>query len=474
MRFHDREYEMEELNRVWKLSLKSTHLTVITGRRRVGKTELVKQFSKDKEYLYFFIGRKNMSLLLEELSSITATKIRHAPTFIEFDEFLKFLLNNLKPGTIIFFDEFQNFKYVDKTVFSDFQKIFDEYKNRTKVYVIVAGSHISLMNRIFSGEKEPLFGRATEKYTLKPLPFRMVSKILSELGIDKKDEQVRWYSVFGGMPKYYVVAEEQGLKGQDIFTALKLLLFRDFAPMADEVRNVLTEEFGSEHPTYFSILESVALGNHEMSAIADRSGINIKSISKYLGLLVKDFEYLDYAVPITERHPWKSKKGRYFLNNNFFSFYFKYVYRNRSYYEIGDYDILMEKIKKDFNVFTGMVFEKISREFIVEKRAMLPFQFEKIGRQWGKFRGEKGKNTYEIDLVALNEGTKEIMFCECKWKDVTAREAEDILDWLKIKSRYVPWNSGERKEHFGIIARKIRGKAGLRRKGYLVFDLGDF
>ena len=279
MKFHNREPELKELERVWKLCDTSMHFTVISGRRRIGKTELVKQYCRKKEYLYFFIGRKNLPLLLEELSLIARDKVGRFPTLVKFDDFLELLLNSLPKKTVIFFDEFQDFKYVDESIFTDFQKVFDRNKNKAHTHIIVAGSHVSLMTKIFSGSKEPLFGRATEKYTLKPLSFGAVSQMLEDMGVKEIEDRIKWYSVFGGVPKYYVIAEEQGV-GDDIFQALKVLLFNDFAPLRDEAKSVIVEEFGSEHPSYFSILEAVALGNSEMTTIANKAGVNIKSISK--------------------------------------------------------------------------------------------------------------------------------------------------------------------------------------------------
>ena len=468
MKFYNRAYELNELERVRKLCSKSMHFTIISGRRRVGKTELVKKFCSGREHFYFFIGRKNPSLLLEELSSIAKTKVTPFPTITKFDEWLEFFLNNVKKGTIIFFDEFQNFKYVDESIFSDFQKVFDKYRTKLQIHIIVAGSHITLMNKIFSDSKEPLFGRATEKYVLKPLSFKEVSEMLSEIKITDIEEQVKWHTVFGGIPKYYIIAEEQGMEGKDIFSTLKTLLFRNFAPLKEEAKSILVEEFGSEHSSYFSILEAVALGNSEMTTIANKSGINIKSISKYLGLLVKDFGYLDYEIPVTEEKPWKSKKGRYFLSDNFFRFWFRYVYRNRSDYEIGNYDTIIGKIKQDFDALAGRGFEKISKEFLIEltKQNKTQFNFSKIGKWWHKDK--------EIDLVALNDDTNDILFFECKWKKLKEAAARKILEDLKIKSKSVDWRKDDRREYFGLIARHIENKEKLKENGYFVYDLADF
>ncbi len=463
MKFHNRKTELAELERVWALSKKSAHLTLISGRRRVGKTELVKKFSSDKPHLYFFVGRKNLSLLLEEFSSVAKEHLVKFPTIQKFDEWLDFLLNSVEEGTVICFDEFQNFKYVDESIFSDFQKIFDAQKTKLKLHIIVTGSHISLINKIFSDEKESLFGRATEKYTVKPLSFQAVSGMLSELSIKDYKQRLEWYSVFGGIPKFYVTAEEQGLNGKDILSALNVLLLRDFAPLKDEARAVLIEEFGSENSMYFSILEAVALGNSEMSTIANKTGINIKSISKYLSLLVKDFNYLHYEVPVTEDKPWKSKKGRYFMNDNFFRFWFKYIYRNRSEYEIGNYNLINYKIKQDFNSFVGCGFEQIVKEALItmNNKKKLPFELLKVGRWWARDQ--------EIDIIGLNGNTNEILFVECKWQhDVNARE---ILTELKEKAQVVDWSKNKRTEYYAIFAKGFKEK--VSEKNVLLFDINS-
>ncbi len=463
MRFHNREAELEELERVWKLSKKSAHFTVISGRRRVGKTELVKKFCSNKSYLYFFIGRKNLVLLLEELSSIAKLSLNNFPTISKFDEWLEFLLKSVKPGTVVCFDEFQNFKHVEPSVFADFQKVFDANKNKLKVHIIVTGSHVSLINKIFSDEKEPLFGRATEKYTINPISFKVVCEMLSELSIKSFEEKVAWFSIFGGIPKFYVTAEEQGLKGKDIFSVLKLLFFKDFAPLKEEAKNILIEEFGGENTAYFSILEAVALGNSEMSTIANKTGINIKSISKYLGILVKDLNYLHYEVPVTEDKPWKSKKGRYFLKDNFFRFWFKYVYRNRSEYELGSYDVVLEKINESFNSFLGNGFEQIIKEALLKMniKKKIPFNLLKIGKWWSRDK--------EIDLVGLNDKSKEILFVECKLQKNV--DTHKILSELKEKTKFVEWNKNSRKEYYAIFAKSFKEK--IKEENVALFDLND-
>ena len=165
------------------------------------------------------------------------------------------------------------------------------------------------------------------------------------------------------------------------------------------------------------------------------------------------------------------------MRDNFFRFWFRYIYPNYSEIEIGNTSRIMEKIDAELSTFIGQPFEDISQQFLIElnRSNKLPFVFGKIGRQWGKFKGEKGKNVYEIDIVALNENTKDILFCECKWKN--KKTDVGVLEDLQNKSRFVDWYNKERKEHFAVISRSgFTNEAQIfaKQNGFLLFELDDF
>ncbi len=133
------------------------------------------------------------------------------------------------------------------------------------------------------------------------------------------------------------------------------------------------------------------------------------------------------------------------------------------------------EIKAVYNRYLGPVFERVSREFLIRKRDSLPCRIPKIGGQWGTIpKHEKGSNQYEIDIVTLDEESKELGFFECKYRTLKFKDALDILAELRTKSGYVDWNTNKRKEHFGLIAKKITGKETLRKEGFIVFDFDDF
>jgi len=185
------------------------------------------------------------------------------------------------------------------------------------------------------------------------------------------------------------------------------------------------------------------------------------TVSKYLSNLVN-------LHIVEELYPVLSDKGRkrnrkYALSDNYFNFYFRFIYPNKSEListgSIADFDT-------GYNQYLGKIFEDVSREFLEDNIKYLPFEFTKIGRWWHRDK--------EIDLVALNDGSKEIMFIECKWKTLSLNDCRRLLDKLKDKSTFVPWNGGIRKEYFGLVAKKIEDKERLRDEGFVVYDLDDF
>ena len=169
----------------------------------------------------------------------------------------------------------------------------------------------------------------------------------------------------------------------------------------------------------------------------------------------------------------KSRRGTYYIKDNFVNFWFRFINPNITFIEEAIFS--SNEIKASYNGYLGFVFEKVCREFLIEKRDTLSCQFQKIGSQWGTIpKQEKGKNQYEIDIVVLNEERREIGFFECKYRCLKLKEAKDILIELKKKSRYVDWNQESRREYFGMIAKKIEGKESLRKDDYIVFDFDDF
>ncbi len=463
MKFYDRERERELLGKFFE---SNAAFIVLYGRRRVGKTRLIREFLRGRDYLYLFIpDDKEESALVDEWKDIIREVLGYVPDVSTIDEILRYLFETGK-GIVLFFDEFQNILKVNPRAISLLQKYVDLYKEEKNMFIIAGGSYVGMMKKIFQDNKSPLFNRADVLLDLKPLSMACVFEILGDIGVKDMGEKVKLFSVFWGVPKYYEMLKKQGIRGFD--DALRDMFILYPSTLRDEGRNMLVNEFGNRYKIYFSILESIALGKNSLSDIANFVGKERSSLMKYLIDLQREYNIVVREIPITEKRPDRSKRGVYVIKDPLLRFWFRFLHRNYSYFERGMEGYVYDIVKRDVNSFLGRSFEDISREFLLDLsgRGKSPFRFQKIGRWWWRDR--------EIDLIALNEETREIGFFEVKWGDLDLKDARGILEGLREKSLSVNWYNEKRKEHFGVIARKVDGKEGLRGDGFFCYDLGDF
>ncbi|MBU4075395.1 MAG: ATP-binding protein [Euryarchaeota archaeon] len=457
MEFKNREKEIEFLK-----SLKPPFRLSVVGRRRIGKTTLVDHFFKDNLPL-FISAEKTEKELISGWVEENRNKL-YLPSVSTLNEFFEYLFNKEK-NRVIFIDEFQNVLKVNKSFLYDLQKLLDRHKD---VSIVVSGSYISVMKKIIEDYKSPLYGRFDFTIKLREFNFNTAAQICRDFGYTN-DDAVMFYSVFGGVPKYYEALEKLGFPPFMRFVERMFILYP--RPLGEEIRTMLREEFGKEYKMFFSILSSIASGKNTLKEISEYTGKGQTGLTKYISLLKDDFEMISKEIPVTEK---KSKKGGYMITSNVFLFWLYFIWKNYSLLERNEEDILLQKVASEINSFTGKRFEDIAKDMLRSGSVNLPFKPDRIGRQWGKMPGKKaGSDQYEIDIVGLNEKTGEIMFCECKWYSLDIRSAKKLLMELRTKAAAVMWKNENRREYFGIIARKINGKEALRKDGYIVFDLAD-
>ncbi len=471
MKFYNRENELARLSEVAALSMRTSHMVVITGRRRVGKTELIRQFAKERsDILYLFVSKKKPHILIEEFRDILASKIPliKTATFRSFGDLFSFIFDYMKEKhLIIVFDEFQNFESVDASVFSTLQNHWDREKNNIKGAFVFIGSVFTLMQKIFEGKKEPLFGRATAKLYIEPLKPEAVSEILADHHLDTPSHLPFYYTLFGGIPKYYFLLDRYRLFGKPHAEIIRKLYCEPDALLQKEGKELLIEEFGKNYYLYFSILQVVAGGETQLAHIGDSAGINISSISKYLDELVSYYQVLERRIPVTEYKPEK-KIGRYYIKDPALRFWFRYIFKNQSLTEIGAEKDLTAKIVSDLPTFIGRAFEELVRALLLQKNTggIIPFNFTKIGGFWTR------KGDAEIDVVALNENEGKILFGECKLKGNRFTRAD--MQKLREKASSVKWRAGKRKEFYALFSMDDVSEShrqSLEKEGILVFDL---
>ena len=397
MKFYNRQRELNNLKEIELSSKNSSKMSIIYGRRRVGKTTLVKKAYDKKVYL--FVSKKNEALLVQEFVLIIENEL-DTKILGEFKSFVKLfeyllILSQTKPFTLII-DEFQEFFYINSSIFSDIQNLWDEYKNSTKLNLIFCGSIYSLMKKIFENQKEPLFNRANNKILLKPFKI----DTLQEYMIDNNPsytpmDMLALYIFSGGVAKYLEIFYD---KGSFSYEDMLKSIFAYNSLFIDEGKNILIEEFGKEYTTYFSILSLIASSKTSRSEI---ESILEKNIGGYLDRLENEYSIIKKIKPILAKEG--SRNVKYEIIDNFLAFWFRFVFKYKSAVEIENYEFLQELVRRDFNTFAGKFLEKYIKE-----KLSLTKRYSIIGSYW-----ERG-NKNEIDIVAVDELNKNLLIAEVK------------------------------------------------------------
>lgn len=456
MKFVNRKTELNELEHIYRLSQNKLFPVLITGPRRVGKTELAKQFIKNKKHLYFFIyeGKSLNSLLRDFEQEFKNKGILDKFSKIESAESFVDLLFEKCRGYVILFDEAQYMKQIYKPFFSLMQRKFDEKKDY-RCMIIFLGSITGLIKKVFEGLKAPLYGRIKAKINLQQLSYIDIREMMLQLGYKEESEFIEFYAVFGGFPKYYIAIEDYELNNQPLTSVINYLFFRENAPLSNEIIDILIQEFGKRKSYYYDILEAIAAGKTKLNEIAIYCGKTQTGITPFMRDLIDYHELIKREVKATE-NPEKSRNSIYRIKSPIFNFWFRFVYKNLKYVEIRDFDYLMKIIKKNINSYIGTRFEELCRELAV-RIPEIKTKFGIVGKWWGYYRSEEGeRNEMELDLCALNKEKKHILFGECKWQKNV--DAEKIVEEIAKKSQYVEWNKWRRVEYYAVFAKSFSRK----------------
>ena len=397
MKFYDRTEESESLKRADAMKSRRSVMTVVIGRRRVGKTTLVLHPFDRKERLYFFVSKKSEALLceeyVEEIASTLGEKIYGTISTIE-DLFAYLLDLGKRRSFTLIFDEFQEFYYVNPAIYASMQKLWDLNKEGSHIHFIACGSVYTLMKKIFEDGKEPLFGRADFKIDLQPFKVPVLKEILEDHGRYSARNLLDFYTLTGGVAKYIeLFALREAFDKERMFDEI----FSPFSLFLEEGKNRLIEEFGKEYGTYFSILSLIASSKTSRSEI---ESILEKNVSGHLHRLENDYGIVQSIKPIGAKP--NSKIQKYRINDNFLAFWFRFIYKYQSYIEAENFETLKTIVQRDFPTFQGYFLEKLFTELLKRE------SYAKIGSYW-----ERG-NRNEIDIVAVDDLNKRLVVCEVK------------------------------------------------------------
>ncbi len=431
--FVDRRRELEFLERKWRE--KGPQLIVVYGRRRIGKTFLLKEFLKDKRGTYVLLTvdslKENIKAMKEAFAHLTG-KDYFIRLEAGLEELFRLLRDEVRGERVaVVLDEFQYLVQLDPGVLTVLQRVWDEVLRDSEIYLVLCGSSVGMMERLLE-YKNPLYGRRTGQWRVEAFTIDGIAEMFPRKDFE---EIVKIYAVFGGVPYYLSLVD----RGASVEENIKRRILTKGEVLYEEPEFLLREEF-REPRVYKLILKYVALGYTVLGELVSATGFDRGNLSRYLETL-ETVGLLGYELPYGKR-----KRGRYYIRDMFLNFWFRYVYPNKGDLEIGRVEEVFHKILKTLNTYYGQAFERLVIDMLRQK--FIDFDHVTVSRWWHK--GE------EVDALAISD--RRVVAIEVKWKELTREEAEKTLRDLRRKTQRIGFN--KKVEHY-VIAKKIKGKEGL-------------
>jgi AAA+ ATPase superfamily predicted ATPase len=404
--FVNREREMAALET--RYATDRAELFVVYGRRRVGKTELLRTFCQDKasekarRHVFFVADLGSEATQLAAFSRSVSQQLVDPQaefTFSSWEAAFEFLARAAQTERlVVVLDEFSYLAQVNPAFPSILQRLWDTQLQETRIMLILCGSYVGLMERDVLAYRAPLYGRRTGQWLLMPLTFDQVGLFLPAYS---PADRVRAYATLGGAPAYLAQFDDQHSLADNILATI----LSPQGYLYDEARFLLLQEVRDPR-SYFAVLEALAQGRTRPNEIAQKAGMGggaaaMPALKTLIGLRL-----VERHLPVTERHPHKSRKGLYRISDPYFRFWFRFVHPQRSALEEGRAQATLDQyILPQLDLFTSLTFEEICREHVW--RMELPFTPQRVGAWWDRHA--------EIDVLAISEAAQSLLIGECKW-----------------------------------------------------------
>ncbi|MEI7834213.1 MAG: ATP-binding protein [bacterium] len=432
MEFINRTAELIGLNQ--RYADERAELFVLYGRRRTGKTALLREFCRGKAHVYFLAAQlrepDNLRQLKEDILTARPDPLLAAMSFTGWDVVLSYLAKLAENEQfILVLDEFPYLCQENPALPSILQRWWDTTGKHTRLFLILCGSHVGFMENEVLAERSPLYGRRTGQAKLGPLlPWDAGLFFLRYTAREK----LIAYGILGGIPAYL----ERFSTTRNIHENLLREALNGQGFFFEEVNFLLRTEL-NHIATYLSILKAVAGGATRTSEIASRAGITATGATKYIGIL-RDMGLLRREVPATEEYPDKSKRGLYVIDDPFVAFWCRFILPYQGLIQAGQGEtVWQEYIDPQLNTHLGLVFEEVCRLYVLhrwgERHGETPLR---VGRWWS---GDS-----EIDVFAEIQQHSQAMILvgECKWWQKPV--GKNVLEELQRKTAAIPLASNRK------------------------------
>lgn len=414
---------------------------VMYGRRRVGKTTILQEFSSRHKAIFFPAQEKNDALNLQDFSRSVQEFFSgdYLAPFAGWEKAFSYLGRQAgaKEKTVLIIDEFPFLVQQNPSLKSLLQHIIDHDWYQKNIFLILCGSSVSFMVNEVMGYKSPLYGRITGQMEVKPFDYLDSAAFFPAYN---NEEKLLAYGILGGIPRYLQAFDEQRSIQENI--GREILPESTF--LNDEPQMLLRMEL-REPSIYNSILEAIANGANKVMLIADRIKEDKSKCSKYLQVL-QSMRLVEKQVPCGDSPG--SKKGIYTLTDFYYMFWYRYAFSRKNYYTLLGAEQAAAEIMAEINDYMGPVFEKICYEYLWRqaKAGKLPFVPLQMGKWWGTNPAIKAQD--DVDILAVSKDGTEGIFCESKYRNrpLPMEEYEDLLTAAKAFPRIT-------KQHFYFFSK---------------------
>jgi len=401
--FIGRESELNALNKLYHSS--QFEFAVIYGRRRVGKTALISEFTKDKDTIFFTGIETNARQNLDNLSQcIMEYSMGMAVNtfFPNFQTALEYVFELAKTKRIILvIDEYPYVARADKGLASTLQLLIDKNKDSSKLFLILCGSSMSYMEDHVLAYKAPLYGRRTAQFKIKPFDFWEVCRCFPKLpNLDK----ALIYGIVGGTPQYLMLLDDNLSMEENI----KNTYLNPSSPIFEEPNNLLKQEV-REPAIYNAIITAIAAGSSKINEISGKINENTSVCAIYIKNLIT-LGIIKKEAPYGEK---SSRKTIYSIEDNMFRFWYRFVPENTSIISRGSADLAYKRISPALSSYMGGIFEDICKQYLWKLllAGKCAVNFNSLGRWWGT--NPKTKSQEKIDIMGADKDSA--LFGECKW-----------------------------------------------------------
>lgn len=436
--FYGRQEELESMNKRYQKD--KFECIVIYGRRRVGKTELIKEFCKDKPTVFFSAlnssSEENLDALSKAIFEYKNPGNLNYPKYKQFEDAFEEITRLSAEQRLVFvIDEYPYLAKADTSISSRLQHIIDHTWQNGKLFFILCGSSMSFMENQVLGYESPLYGRRTAQFKILPMTYKEIIAFNSGLSLEN---QSLVYGITGGVPHYINKLDVDA----DVDEALRENLFDTASYLFEEPGNLLKQEL-REPALYNSIISSIAGGASRANEIATKVGMESAVCGKYLKVLL-DLGIIKKETPVTEK---TGRKTVYRIGDNFFRFWYRFVLPNISSISAGRFSQLYDVVvKKHLSDYMGLVFEQMCRDYLMKYAGNLPILLSEVGEWWGT--DPNVRKEVQIDIVGTPVEGNEYIIGSCKYKN------EKIgIDEFELLKRYASVFGRGTRYHFYIFSK---------------------